>query len=534
MSKLSVESFNPAKPKTFSNPGTEQSNGVDIDHAQLAGGSIVSIGTLANSGQTQIGNTFLAGPTNVTISHVQSFGTMLLLEGGVTTPYQTTLNVTGDSAPSTLTEATWIQGDAVLAFASGGITTIDAQLVLEGAGARIAVASDTSRNSAFDDLASNKSPYFILEDGASIATVAGTNFINSNQITIDDDGVGGSSLSIGGALTNADVIKLGTGPSTDLSVVLRTSDAIHAASLANSGTIDLSGSITSAVTASLQLQGNANNSGTINLLGFTQIVSGGAFTNSGSFVELYDAHPVGCSLHADSIVNSGTLDLTGDSNTVIADRSLTVSAGGMMNVFNATITAPKINVRGYLHATGTIIGNITVQDGSFGESFLHPPAALSVDGGLKLGAAGSLEVALDGSAASGGPAEIEVSGKAQLGDSTLRLNITNPQDLAYGDVFAVLSAGSFKGTFGSIQDGNLLASGSTLDLGNGQSLQIQYSAGAVDVAVIHTADAAHAPLAEAASHQAEPIVHVAADGSLVHHDGASLALAAPAHAGDWL
>ncbi len=177
------------------------SGGFYVDTASGLGGSTVTIGgTLTNSGTLQIGPSdfSLSSPDQVTASHLNNTGTIALYGSGNGAPLeQATLDITSGAAPATLTGQVFIQGDALLEYASGKITSIGsgAELYLNGTGARVADASDTTSNSALTQLASNAGD-FELYNGAAVSTTTG--LANNGNIYVDQSGSGGSTLTIGG------------------------------------------------------------------------------------------------------------------------------------------------------------------------------------------------------------------------------------------------------------------------------------------------------------------------------------------------
>ena len=118
------------------------------------GGSTLTIGgTLTNAGDLDIGNGFLTTPATVIAAGLSNAATGPIdLIGGSA---QATLDITA-AAPATLTGFVFLQGDALLEFASGHITTIAAnsELSLSGAQSRIS-DGNSANNTALTQLASN-------------------------------------------------------------------------------------------------------------------------------------------------------------------------------------------------------------------------------------------------------------------------------------------------------------------------------------------------------------------------------------------
>ena len=86
-------------------------------------------------------------------------------------------------------------------IASGG------QLALDGANAQVQISGDTANNNALTGLSSNAGTFY-LRNGASLTTTTGLN--NSDDLLLDYfGGDGGASLSVGGTLTNSNLVQIG-------------------------------------------------------------------------------------------------------------------------------------------------------------------------------------------------------------------------------------------------------------------------------------------------------------------------------------
>jgi len=244
-------------------------NGIIYVDSSGAGGSALTIGgDLTNSGAIQIGvnaPSSLSAPTTVTATDLVNTTTGSILLVGYAaagTTSQATLDITSGSAPATWTGTANLGGDALLEFASGQITSIAAGATLTlnniyGAPSRVADASDTTSNSALTQLASNAGTFellngngladqatgafsnsgtFALQENATFSTPAG--FTNSGGLYVDNgSGQGGSTVTIGGTLTNSNLVQIGPGDGS-----LSAPTMVTAADLNNTGTITLYGS----------------------------------------------------------------------------------------------------------------------------------------------------------------------------------------------------------------------------------------------------------------------------------------------------
>src|SRR5580704_661363 len=207
-------------------------------------------GTLTNSGTTSIGNGNggLSASTTVTAAGLHNTGS-LILQGNATsgTTDQATLDITA-AAPTTTTGSIRVSGDAMLEFASGGIKAIGtgASLELDGSQARVSIGSGTT-STALSGLASNAGTLTMRGDtglgagGASVTTTTG--FANAGILGVDSIsfGDGGSTLTLGGTLTNSGAVSIGN---TGLSAAA----TVTATGLDNSGTLVVQGNAASGAT----------------------------------------------------------------------------------------------------------------------------------------------------------------------------------------------------------------------------------------------------------------------------------------------
>ena len=108
------------------------------------------------------------------------------------------------------TGTVFLQNDSLLEFASGEITTINGQLWLDGANARVADTGASTTNSALTGPTtvapgSGGNGFFFLENGASVSPSGSLSITGNGVVEVDGPNVGGpggSSLTVGGALTN--------------------------------------------------------------------------------------------------------------------------------------------------------------------------------------------------------------------------------------------------------------------------------------------------------------------------------------------
>ncbi len=220
------------------------------------GGSTLTIGgVLTNGSQIDIGNSNILAPTALIAAGLSNTGTIDLTGGAVTLA---SLHSTA-AAPATWTGTYNLAGDALLEFASGGITAIasGADLSLDGAKSLVALSTAVTTDSALTKLASNAGTFSLAGGAALTTTVA---FGNTSFVDVDTFGNGGSHLTFGGALTNstAGAFDIGNSGITAATVVT-------APGLANTGTIDLTGGAGTPATLDITAAAPATLGGTYNL-----------------------------------------------------------------------------------------------------------------------------------------------------------------------------------------------------------------------------------------------------------------------------
>jgi hypothetical protein len=212
------------------------------------------------------------------------------------------------------TGTVFLQNDALLEFQSGQINTINGELFLDGANARVADVSDTTHNSALTGLTSvasvsGGSGFFFLQNGASVNPSGNLTISGNGMIELDGPNIGGgggSSLTVGGTLTNSSTngngLDIGnTGISSADSLTVNGSGG-----LSNTGVINLAGGSASA-TANLRVNGAATNSGTVNINSFSEL----AVTGGNTYTQTVGNTTVAGTLAAATInVTSGAIDFS--------------------------------------------------------------------------------------------------------------------------------------------------------------------------------------------------------------------------------
>jgi hypothetical protein len=383
----------------------EGNSSLSLDGANIggAGGSTLTIGgTLTNSSTNgnglDIGNTGITAADTVTVNGtgglVNSSGSQINIEGN--TSVQATLNVAnapaGFGTPNTETGTVFLEGDALLEFQSGQIITINGQLWLDGANARVADNTDTTTNSALTGLttvasATGGNGVFFLENGASVSPSGNLTISGNGAVELDGPSIGGnggSTLTVGGTLTDSST----NGNSLDIgNTGINTPDTLTVngtGGLVNTGFINIEGN--TSVLASLNVANAAAGFGT------TGVETGTVFLQNGALVEF-----------ASGQINTinGQLWLDG-ANSRVVDSGATTT--------NSALTGL------------TTVASATAGNGFF---FLENGASVSPSGNLSISGSGAVE--LDGASIGGsGGSTLTVAG-------TLTNDSTNGNGLDIGN-----------------------------------------------------------------------------------------------------
>ncbi len=338
----------------FANSGTLD---VDVVTGNADGGSNLTIGgTLTNTGTVTIGNAAMTAATTVMAAALNDTGPLTLQgNGSANTTNQATLAIAG-AAPTTLNASWFVGGDADLEFGSG-ISQIGAagSLVMVGSGARISLGADTtstallglSGNAGLLQLRGNLSQD---SGGASITTT--TDFANSGTLDVDvitGNADGGSSMTIGGTLTNTGTVTIGNAAMTAPTTVTATG-------LVNSGTLSVQGGGKNQ--AVLQINGNGSDSGTISVNGNAALSAASLFiANGGSLLVGSGASVSGIVAGSAGretvqsggtaiapIISGGTLDLAGGG--VSGSITFGSSSGGLVIEQSASPLGTIVNFTG--------------------------------------------------------------------------------------------------------------------------------------------------------------------------------------------
>jgi hypothetical protein len=325
---------------------------LELDHPSGAGGSTLTLsGALTNSGFVQIGpnNNTLAAVTTLTATSLinnvgATLGTIDIFgddSSSVPVPIRATLNVTsaaGFGSTGVLQGNVTLNYDALLQFASGQITTIAANssLTIDGTQAFVADAGSTTSNSALTGLTTITGGLY-LGYGAAVTTSAG--LTNTGTIALDQpSSAGGSSLTVGGALTNSGFIQIGPNNNT-----LAAATTLTATSLVNNvgttlGTIDIFGNDSSSVPvpipATLNITGAAG-------FGAGGVLEGNVNLNYDALLEFQGGGQITTIAANSNLAIWGTEAFVADASNTTSNSALTgltTITGGLYLAYGASVT----------------------------------------------------------------------------------------------------------------------------------------------------------------------------------------------------
>jgi hypothetical protein len=329
-----VNSITDSSDLSFESAGTnrvttslDNSGSLHVDDNAGAGGTILNIGgMLTNSHHLSIGNVTLSAPDEVTSASLDNTGSIYLHGSSADQALLYVASSAGFGTAGVLSGYVRLVGDSGIEFASGEITSLAsrAHLGLNGSDAFIEDGAALGSNSALTGLASiGAGATFTLHDQVAVSTTGA--LANDGNVYLDRvGGNGGSSLTLAGALTNSGDLVIGN-------ATLSASDEVTAASLDNTGSINLTGS--SANQALLDVTGSAG-------FGSAGVLSGNVGLEGDSAIEF-------ASGQITSLANGASLDLNGndafieDSTALGSNSALTglasISPGASLDLENGAL-----------------------------------------------------------------------------------------------------------------------------------------------------------------------------------------------------
>ena len=339
----------------FTNSGT-----FDVDTNNGGGGSDLTIGgILTNSGTVNIGTSNLSAATTVVAGGLSNTGA-LNLTGSASK--EAILDIT-TAAPATWTGTANLFGNALLEFASGGITSIASggKLVVGAADAYVADAGTTGSDSALTGLDSVAGT-FELDYGAAVSLSGGLTVTGTLNLDTNNENDENSSLAVAGDLTNSGTINI-----ADSSGLQGGESVTIAGALDNTGTIDIDDDTASAtVVTAATLSANG---GSINLVGDHYghgsgaaeliVTSGAAPSTLGSTLTLFGPSLVEFASGGITSIASGGKLVVGAADAYVADAGTTGSDSALTGLDSVAGTfeldyGAAVSLSGGLTVTGTL------------------------------------------------------------------------------------------------------------------------------------------------------------------------------------
>ncbi len=332
---------------------------VELDYGGHGGSSLTVAGALTNSSGID-----LFASDKLTADTLSNSGEITLDGGGPQALLDVTTGPAGFGTAGMLTGSVDLAGSSAIEFLSGQISTISmgARLTLFSNGgfpnsAFIEDSTALGSNSALTGLTDIAGSFVLFGDAAVSTTGSVT---NSGFLGVDwYYARSGSTLSIGGALTNTGILEIGNSQ-------ISSSDSVTAKSFVNSGTVDLTGAGTNF--AALNVSGATTNNGSISIVDDTEQLAG-AVDGAGSFSFFADFSNETANLQFDSSVSSGqTINegSPGEKLTLKQAQSFaaTISGFGTGDTIDAASFLLSGTTLNFVENSAGTGGTLTLHDGS--------------------------------------------------------------------------------------------------------------------------------------------------------------------------
>ncbi len=476
---LSFESAGTNTVTTF----LDNTGSLNVDDGAGAGGTILNIGgTLTNSHHLSIGNTTLSASDKVAAASLDNSGYIQLTGSGAN---QALLDVTAGSAgfgtAGVLSGIVQLAGDSAIEFATGQITSLaaHAQLYLDGNEAFIEDSSGQGSNSALTGLASiGLGATFGLHNQAAVSTSGA--LANDGTVRLDATaGDGGSSLTVGGTLTNSGDLVIGN-------ATLSALDKAAAAALDNTGKINLTGSSTNQ--ALLDVTGSAGFgtagilSGYVRLAGDSAIeFASGEITSLAASAQLHlngnDAFVEdGTKLGSNSAL-TGLASIGARASFTLNDQAAVSTTGALVNDGNVDLDTNAGDGGSSLTLTGALTNSadLVIGNATLSASDKVTAASLANTGAIHLVGSSANQALLDVAGSAGfGTTEV-LSGYVGLaGDSAIEFSSGQITSLAANAQLHLNGNDAF------VEDSSALGSNSALtglaSIGAGARFDLENSA----------------------------------------------------------
>jgi fibronectin-binding autotransporter adhesin len=453
---------------------------IRLDFVDGDGGSSLTLArALTNSGSLRVGNGSLSASDKVTAAALDNTGFIGLTGSAANQALLDVTDAAGFGTAGVVSGNVQLSGDSAIEFTSGQITSVaaSAQLHLDGKDAFIEDSTKLGSNSALTALASiSAGAAFTLENKAAVSTTG--SLVNNGQVNLDTNGGdGGSSLTVGGALTNSGDLSIGNS-------ALSASDKVTAASLDNTGGISLTGS--GANQALLDVTGSAG-------FGAAGVLSGNVRLADDSAIEFASGQITSVTgqltlVGNDAFIEDSTALGSNSALTGLADiaGSLNLADGASVSTTGALVNDGSVYFSGGSLTTGKLtnsnyfsIGNTTLATSSkvstgaltnTGQIFVFGGCALNVSGATTNDS--NLDLANGGSVSMAGA--VDGAGSFTLGLTDLQFDssVSAGQTIAEfgGSALILEQAQSFAATISGFGTGdntidakNFLLSGTTFN-----------------------------------------------------------------------
>ncbi len=457
-----------------------------------SGGSSLNVGgtltvSSTNNNALFIGNANISAGDTMAAAGLVSTGVIQIQGAGT---IQSTLDITtGAAGFGTLgveTGSVGLTNDALLEFASGQIGTIDGAVGLSGANARIADAGTLATNSALTGL-NTVAGELALSSGASVNTNGALAVTGDGVVWLDspfNGGSGGSSLTIGGTLTNNstnnNALFIGN---TNIGAA----DTMTAAGLVSTGVIQIQGAGT--IQSTLDITTGAAGFGTLGVetgsVGLTndallEFASGqigtidGVVGLSGANARIADAGTLATNSALTGLNTvAGELALSSGAS-VNTNGALTVTGDGVLwldSPFNGGSGGSSLKVGGTLTVSSTNNNALFIGNTNIGAADTMTAAGLVSTGVIQIQGAGTIQSTLD--------ITTGAAGFGTLGVETGSVGLTNDAllEFASGQIGTIDGAVELNGN-ARIADAGTLATNSALTGLNTVAGELALSSGA--------------------------------------------------------
>ncbi len=460
---------------------------VSVEAGSVGGSSMTINGVLTNNGIFDAGGTNAERTTTIVTNGLVNTGTgTIAMASSPTSAFRTLLYVkaaAGFGTAGVLTGSVSLMGYAGVTFASGQISAIQGSLSLSGASAFLNSGGATAgANSALKGLKTIIGS-LSLDSGSGVTTTGALS--NSGSINLDSyysayygASGGGSSLTVGGVLTNAGTLTIGNSD-------LLGADTVTVAAIANTGVIDVTGNFYAPIQALLNITSGVAGFGTagvvsgqVNVIGdaeiefasgqISSVAAGASLILGGPSAFIADAGALSSNSALVGLNNvSGTLGL-GNGASVSTTGALT-NSGSIGLDYNTSyggvplIGGSSLKIGGVLtnSASSSYSGNVGI---GIGNSSMTGSDTVTATG---IANSGGLD--LTGGASSAAEALLKLSGAAGFGTAgqlsgTVSLSGNSMIEFASGQITSIASGASLtlNGPNALIADAGSLTSNSAL------------------------------------------------------------------------